>query len=299
MKKFWNLNNRGLNSQIITRRSMGRKSLIASAVAVLLVVGGLLYGPSLAGATQAINRPAISSVPLQIFAVSGDPASPGPGVRITPPTGDTVNGSQSTLVRTEDWLAVSIHTHNLPAGAYTFWWIIDEDGGGLSPANPRSIGVNAGGAIVGSDGMVNFDAVLHAGVIPERDWVTVLRNGDGTFDTTQTATVMVVVRYHGEVAADPDLVDLQISTFLAGCSNVAATGISPSADFVCWDPQRALHDPSDAVVSAVRDQSMQQADLPKTGGYAPTPRVLVLTSAVGLGLLGGGLLLKRRKGTRS
>ena len=278
---------------------MGRKSLIASAVAVLLVVGGLLYGPSFAGAALAVDEPAVSSVPLQLFAVSGDPASPGPGVRITPPTGDVVHGSQSTLVRTEDWLAVSIHTHNLLAGAYTFWRIIDEDGGGLSPANPRSIGVNAGGAIVGSDGMTNFDAVLPAGAIPERDWVTVLRNGDGTFDTTQTATVMIVVRYHGEVAADPDLVDLQISTFLAGCSNVAATGMSPSADFVCWDPQRALHEPSDAAVAAARDQSMQQVELPQAGDYVPTPLVGVLTGAVGFGLLlGGGLLLRRRRGRR-
>ena len=185
----------------------------------------------------------ISTVPLQIFALSADPNVPGPGVRITPPTGDMVRGSQSTLVRADDWLAVSVRTHDLPAGAYTFWWVIDEDGGGFMPSNPRSIAINAGGAIVTSAGIADFNAVLPTGEIPEADWLTVLRNGDGAFDTTRTAKVMIVVRYHGAVAADPELVEEQIGTFLGGCSNVGATGQSPNGDFECFDPQRAVHEP--------------------------------------------------------
>ena len=222
---------------------MGRKRLLALAITVLLIVVGGLYVPLFAGLALAQPAQSISSVPLQIFALSGDPDMPGPGVRITPPTGDMVHGSQSTLIRTEDWLAVSIHTHNLPAGAYTFWWIIDEDGAGFGSANPRSIGINAGGGIVRSAGIINFTAILPTGDIPEADWLTVLRNGDGKFDTTQTARVMIVVRYHGEVAVDPELVDEQMSTFLGGCSNVGATGQSPSGEFVCFDPQRAVHEP--------------------------------------------------------
>jgi len=54
---------------------------------------------------------------------------------------------------------------------------------------------------------------------------------------------MIVVRYHGAVAADTELVDKQTNTFLGGCTNVGATGQSPSGDFVCFDPQRAVHEP--------------------------------------------------------
>jgi len=225
---------------------MGKKSLLALASTVLLIVGGALYvalfgGLALAG--QHEPQQSLSSVPLQIFALSANPAIPGPGVMISPPTGDMVHGSQSTLVRAEDWLAVSIHTHNLPAGAYTFWWVIDEDGNGFMPSNPRSIAINAGGLIVTSSGITDFSAVLPTGDVPEADWLTVLRNGDGAFDTTRTAKVMIVVRYHGPVAADSELVDKQTNTFLGGCTNVGATGQSPSGDYVCFDPQRAVHVP--------------------------------------------------------
>jgi len=175
-----------------------------------------------ASADQEKSDQSISSVPLQIFALFADPDVPGPGVRITPPTGDMVRGSQSTLVRTDDWLAVSIHTHNLPAGAYTFWWVIDEDGAGFMPSNPRSIAINAGGVIVTSSGITDFTAILPTGEIPEADWLTVLRNGDGAFDTTHTAKVMIVVRYHGAVAADSELVDKQINTFLGGAAPTLA-----------------------------------------------------------------------------
>lgn len=202
----------------------------------LLIIGGLLYAPAIFAMAADI-----STADVGIFAVAGDLDIPGPGVIDPDLLDDPIPGSWSKLVRNDSGLSISTHTSGLPPGAYTFWWIIDEDGNGFSPTNPRSIGINAGGKVVGSNGIGNFGAHLPVGAIPPQDWVTILRNGDGTFDTPRTANVMVVLRYHGPKFKG--LVDEQISTFLGGCINVGGTGISPSGDFVCYDPQRTIHMP--------------------------------------------------------
>ena len=174
-----------------------------------------------------------STTQLMVFAVAGDPTIPGPGV-LDPArgTGSILPGTSSTLTRTADGISITVEASGLPPGAYTNWWIIDE--GGLANGRTRKfeIGYFATGGIVGPDGIGKFSATLDAGKLPDVDWVTVLRNGDGNFDTPLTASVMYVIRYHGPEV--PGMVDQQIGEFLGGCSNAvpAGAGAFTPGDFV-------------------------------------------------------------------
>ena len=210
---------------------MRKKSVAVLMVTSLLIIGGVLHAPAIF-ATGAD----ISSEPVQVFAVGPDPTIPGPGV-IGAGSFVDIPGTSSKLVRTDNGVSISVHTSGLTPGAYTTWWVIDDDDG-----DPFfEMVFRAGGRIVGPNGEGDFGAGLSVDGIPEADFVTVVRNGDKVFNTPLTATVGMVIRYHGPVVEE--IVVAQTSTFLGGCSNVGTTGITPSGTFVCFDPQITIHAP--------------------------------------------------------
>lgn len=208
---------------------MRRKSLGVLLAMSLLVIGSGLY----AAAAFAMSAD-LSSEPFQVFAVSGNPAIPGPG-NLGPETGNTVPGSSSQLVRTDNGVSISAHMSGLAPGAYTTWWSIDADRDG---AFPDEMVLNAGGGIVGPNGEGHFAAHLAVGEIPPRDFVNVVINAGGnqSFDNPRTANIKFVLRYHGPKV--PGLVAQQTHTFLGGCVNPP---LPPTGSFVCFDPWRTIH----------------------------------------------------------
>ena len=185
-----------------------------------------------------------SLAPFRVRAVAGDISIPGPGV-LDPAqgTGNLLPGTSSQLVRTNKGLSITINTTGLAPGAYTTWWVIDEQQPGTY-AKEFEVLINAGGGTVGPDGEFNFTGFLPVDVLPDVDWVKVLRNGDGEFDTPWTARVQVVVRNHGPVVEA--LAQAQATEWLGGCSNTAPPGAGEytSGTFVCYDPQWTfVHEP--------------------------------------------------------
>ena len=149
-----------------------------------------------------------------------------------------VPGASASLVRTDNNVAMRLHTSELDSyGAYTIWWVVfnnpglcssacgeddifetDDDGNLILIDNGDGTfgtpGVNvsvlfATGHVVGSDGVGNFGASLKEG----RSSGEVLF-GPGLIDA-QGAEIHLVVRTHGELVAG--MVNEQISTFDGGC----------------------------------------------------------------------------------
>lgn len=132
----------------------------------------------------------------------------------------------SQVVRQDKGISMVLHTSKLPANtADTVWWVIfnhpenchgtpgvplrctDMDFG--RPAVAASI-LYATGALVGADGMANFQAHLDAGT------TTGALFGPGLLeDSINTADIHLVVRTHG--APIPGRIQEQTGTFNGGC----------------------------------------------------------------------------------
>lgn len=138
--------------------------------------------------------------------------------------GDVVNSAVATLKRSDDGLKVTIHTTDLPPGAYTIWWAVynypencagpcgfDDD---LSPA-VGAFWVNATGKVITNGDQANFVAHLDA----DGPFGEILVPGAGLANP-QGAEVQIVVRYHG--VAIPGMIEEQTSTFLGGCPDGGA-----------------------------------------------------------------------------
>jgi hypothetical protein len=111
---------------------------------------------------------------------------------------------ESTVLRTDDGVSVHLTAHNLPAGAYTFWMRVD------APGFPPAAGRLAG-AVVGEDGLVNFDGHVNVGQMVGNPPIPGL---EGTLQDPLHATITLVVRYHGPV--DPAHLYEQTHTFQPG-----------------------------------------------------------------------------------
>src|SRR6516225_6970207 len=117
----------------------------------------------------------------------------------------TVGNAQ--LVRNNNGITCVIHTSGLvPGDVYSVWWVIPTE----------TLIFNATGAIAASDGTATFAGHASTGPIGPVDGSVVLSNGDGSFDSPRTDTIMVIVRHHGPPI--PGIVNQQMGSFNTGCA---------------------------------------------------------------------------------
>ena len=132
-----------------------------------------------------------------------------------------VEGAQSQLVRNPNGLTLTIHTSDLPPGAYTVWWVIENypqycterPCSSADEANPlvQTSVFNATGHVVGNTGAGNFGAWIGIG----GPYSGEVLFGPGLLNPLG-ADVYLVVRYHGPVI--PGMIKEQTTTFDGGCS---------------------------------------------------------------------------------
>src|SRR6516162_121735 len=140
-------------------------------------------------------------------------------VKTMPLPGVTVGNAQ--LIRNNNGITCIIHTSGLvPGDVYSVWWVIPTE----------ALIFNATGAIAASDGTATFAGHAATGPIGPVDGSVVLSNGDGTFDSPRTDTIMVIVRHHGPPI--PGSINQQTGSFnfgcgAGGCKNVQAATFVP------------------------------------------------------------------------
>ena len=218
---------------------MRRKLVAVLLVMSLALIGGLIYAPG------ALASPAVKSdVGVRVFRVE-DPANILPGGKTALNVGELINGAKSELKRTSDGISIEIKTNGLPEGAYSLWWVIDNDDDDATGGNPGSplvegveIARRATGGIVGANGEGKFNAALAAAPVPPANGATVLINvGSNQVLNPMTARIGIVIRYHGPVI--PGAVNEQTTLFAGGCKNtliLGAVGAFPGGNS-CFDPQ--------------------------------------------------------------
>jgi hypothetical protein len=158
--------------------------------------------------------------------------------------GTVVEGSEATLTRTDNGVALTINTSELePGAAFTVWWIVfnnpeycsggscgeddlfdeygmlivNDDGTFGTPGVDASV-LFATGHVLGNNGNGNFGASLKEGQVKGALF------GPGMRDARE-AEVHNIVRSHGQPI--PGIVDEMISTVGGGCNE--ATGGGPGA----------------------------------------------------------------------
>lgn len=166
------------------------------------------------------------TVPLLVAVLAG----PALAVRISTADVKQISGDQevvgtSVLARHDDTLTLTVETTELPSGTYTVWWVIfnkpkkcsDGECGmdDLSIAEAEVSLLWGTGGVAGSDGRGEFRAFLTAGE-PAGEVVF----GPG-LTHPQRAEVHVVLRHHGPVSNDVDVLKAQLTTLGGGCSPCA------------------------------------------------------------------------------
>jgi hypothetical protein len=162
----------------------------------------------------------------------------------------TVNGSSAKLTRGESVIWMRVNTTQLPAGAYTNWWVIFNNpaacSGGCGPDDFANEAVKgsvlfATGGIVGPDGVGHFEAHLEEGVLPVGDGKVFF--GPGLLDA-QHAEIHYVVRYHGPVSTNPVILQKQIGTSFGGCMpflpDFPPDPVPEHQIYACYDPQGTM-----------------------------------------------------------
>ncbi|MGH9370762.1 MAG: hypothetical protein ACRD15_04450 [Vicinamibacterales bacterium] len=98
----------------------------------------------------------------------------------------------------------------------------------------------ATGGLVGDNGVGHFDAHLEVGVLPALPGQIAF--GPGLLDA-QNAEIHYVLKYHGPAAADPAILQKQITTIYGGCSGGPGQAPDPVVAhrlFPCFDIQAAV-----------------------------------------------------------
>jgi len=167
------------------------------------------------------------------------------GGATSPDVGELIQGAQSKLVRTADGISMELITSELPEGAYSIWWAIDNDNDpttGANPGSPLVEGVEivrrATGGIVGANGVGKFEATLSAAPVPAPNRGTVMINvGGSQVLNPMMARVALVIRFHGPVV--PGSVEEQTNLFAGGCNNTPTLGLVGAfpGPNTCFDPQ--------------------------------------------------------------
>jgi hypothetical protein len=166
--------------------------------------------------------------------------------------GEVVNGSSAKLTRSEHAIWLSINTTNLPAGAYTVWWVIFNnpeacdgpcDDPDLFKPAVQAGGFWATGGVVDANGVGHFRAHLEEGELPALPGQVELPGSSPLLDA-QKAQVLVLLRYHGPVL--PSILTRQTTTGFGGCIG-GPPGQPPPPDpdpmlrlYPCYEPQGAL-----------------------------------------------------------
>ena len=173
-------------------------------------------------------------------------------------TPQAIPGSHAELVRQTSGVKIDVSTRDLPAGAYTNWWVIFNRPGEcdgpcdfpdvfFNPATAASV-LWATGGIVDASGQANFQAELPVGVTPAGDGQLIL--GNGLLDA-HGAEVHYIIKTHGAVQGDPDLQFRQVSSIYGACSDLDASGNHPvdpdpvARVYECWDPQFTAFPPAE------------------------------------------------------
>ena len=148
-------------------------------------------------------------------------------------------GSSAQLVRNGAGVNISIHTNNLPEGAYTVWAIIFNNPEFCAGGAGACVGSDLGGGLTAVDGSVlrvtgkvinDGDNANFGGHVSKNDTSEAL-NGPGLVDPIG-AEVHFVIRYHGPVVADE--MPGMIHSVGGGCGAVE-DGLFP-----CFDPQAVV-----------------------------------------------------------
>ena len=156
--------------------------------------------------------------------------------------GDGPNpGSSAQLVRNNNGVNITIHTNNLPEGAYTLWAVIFNNPGEcntpfacngsdvFNPDGTPNLGQRAlaeisvlrvGGKVVNNGDNANFGGHVSANDTSEALFGNGLTNVSG-------AEIHFPIRYHGPVV--PSAMPGLINSVGGGCNN-----------FPCFDPQAAV-----------------------------------------------------------
>lgn len=202
---------------------------------------------------------ALAAIVLLAIPAQAAPVDRSTNVLFDSETGAVIEGSRSTLVRTDHGLAMTIRTRDLqPGHTHTVWWVVFnnpqdcEDGAGevacgegdlVSPDVDLTL-APAAGNVAGGAGHSAFGGFLR--VDDTRNLV-----GEGTplmtgpLTNPRAAEVHLVVRDHGPV--NPEWMPDQIQTFGGGCDQEHPTyppflqGEGVPGDFVCVEPQFTFH----------------------------------------------------------
>ncbi len=170
---------------------------------------------------------------------------------------EAIPGSHAALVRHTSGIQIDVSTRDLPAGAYTNWWVIFNNPGSCigpcdiddvfsNPATAASI-LWATGGIVDASGQASFQAELPVGVLPSGDGQLLVGNG---LLNAYGAEAHYILKTHGPVQEDAAVLLRQVSTVFGACSDLDGSGnhpVDPDPAFRvydCWDPQFAAFPPS-------------------------------------------------------
>ena len=211
-------------------------------VAMMTMLAVLLIGAMPAAAQEAEG-------PATLLSTSGAFGFPGETW-----AGQPVPGASSSYTAHEDGITATFDTTGLvPGHVVTMWWIVFNNPeacvhgeGGYRCGEPDLIimggdqavegtVLNAGGHVVGPDGAGHFGSFLAVG-----DTDGVMIEGPGLTNPLG-ADVHLVLRDHGPVQSG-NFVD-QLSTYGGGCTE-APDGTGTLGDFVCTQPQFAVHEPT-------------------------------------------------------
>ena len=143
-----------------------------------------------------------------------------------------VPGSEAVLTRFDGGIRAQLTTHDLPPGAYTFWWhLVHEDEelsilwGGNHIVSHRSETVQIASTLI--EGTENAPGFIFLG--------NGLQPG-----AARTVRAELWVRLHGPPSDDPAILREQLTRPFGTCTDVRNPNPRPELDYPCWNPQRAV-----------------------------------------------------------
>lgn len=231
--------------------------LFCPLVLALLLIGcdaGTAVAPDLNESSRSIDfeeglvsQSRVSHAGVHVFQPAG---AVGGGVLIPGTEFPATRGGHSTLLRGNSWVQYNIHTTGLPPGAYTVWAVTinapencatypcgEADVFG-NPAVDATVFWSDGG-IVQSNGVGNFRARIHGGVLPDGDG-QIAFPGNG-LTNAQGAEVHLIIKYHGLASEDPDVLYEQTHTLQGSCDVGANAHDLGPFGIHCFDPQVVIH----------------------------------------------------------
>ncbi len=142
------------------------------------------------------------------------------------PDPDMVFGT-SVLLRTDEGVAFTLDTTDLVLGnAYTLWMLIDESPATAPAGNeafvPFEIRLRIDGEFAAPDGSAGFSGFLPAGDLPAANGLNVLANVDGSFDDPEDASILFLVRDHGQLIPG---MGFEQTHYVGGCGTGGCTTV--------------------------------------------------------------------------